>query len=105
MIPLSPPDVDPDEARRRMLEELSKSEYDDSPGFVTWLLGMLETWLMDVLVGIDGSSAAQAGIFVALAVLLVVVAVQMVSLGLLGELVVNMRRRRNLDATADGDLR
>jgi hypothetical protein len=33
------------------------------------------------------------------------VAVQMVSLGLLGELVVNMRRRRNLDATADGDLR
>lgn len=74
MIPLSPPDVDPDEARRRMLEELSKSEYDDSPGFVTWLLGMLETWLMDVLDGIDGSSAAQAGIFVALAVLLVVVA-------------------------------
>lgn len=37
-------------------------------------------------------------------VLLVVVAVQMVSLGLLGELMVNLRRRRSLDATADGDL-
>ena len=39
-----------------------------------------------------------------LGVLLVVVAVQMVSLGLLAELVVNLRRRRRLDATADGDL-
>lgn len=40
-----------------------------------------------------------------LGVLLVVVAVQMVSLGLLGELMVNLRRRRQLDASADGDLR
>jgi hypothetical protein len=40
-----------------------------------------------------------------LGVLLVVVAVQMVSLGLLGELMVNLRRRRSLDSTADGDLR
>ncbi len=40
-----------------------------------------------------------------LGVLLVVVGVQMVSLGLLAELVVNLRRRRRLDATADGDLR
>jgi len=39
-----------------------------------------------------------------LGVLLVVVAVQMVSLGLLAELVVNLRRRRRLDAEADGDL-
>ena len=39
-----------------------------------------------------------------LGVLLIVVAVQMVSLGLLGELMVNLRRRRNMDATADGDL-
>ncbi|MEJ7583343.1 MAG: glycosyltransferase family 2 protein [Acidimicrobiales bacterium] len=37
-------------------------------------------------------------------VLLVVVAVQMLSLGLLGELMVNLRRRQSLDATADGDL-
>ena len=40
-----------------------------------------------------------------LGVLLVVVAVQMVSLGLLGELMVNLRRRRQLDSNADGDLR
>lgn len=39
-----------------------------------------------------------------LGVLLVVVAVQMLSLGLLGELMVNLRRRRNLDATAEGDI-
>ena len=40
-----------------------------------------------------------------LGVLLVVVAVQMVSLGLLAELVVNLRRRTRLDSTAEGDLR
>ena len=40
-----------------------------------------------------------------LGVLLVVVAVQMVSLGLLGELMVNLRRRRELDSSAEGDLR
>lgn len=39
-----------------------------------------------------------------LGVLLVVVAVQMVSLGLLGELMVNLRRRDRLDSTAEGDL-
>lgn len=40
-----------------------------------------------------------------LGVLLVVVAVQMLSLGLLGELMVNLRRRNHLDGTAEGDLR
>ena len=39
-----------------------------------------------------------------LGVLLIVVAVQMVSLGLLGELMVNLRRRRSLESSADGDL-
>lgn len=39
-----------------------------------------------------------------LGVLLVVVAVQMLSLGLLGELMVNLRRRQQLDGTAEGDL-
>jgi glycosyltransferase involved in cell wall biosynthesis len=38
-------------------------------------------------------------------VLLVMVAVQMISLGLLGELMVNLRRRSALDAGAEGDLR
>ena len=40
-----------------------------------------------------------------LGVLLVVVAVQMISLGLLGELMVNLRRRDRLDSSAEGDLR
>lgn len=33
MTPAAPP-LDPDEARARLLEELAKPEYDDSPGFV-----------------------------------------------------------------------
>jgi len=40
-----------------------------------------------------------------LGVLLIVVAVQMVSLGLLGELMVNLRRRRELDGVGEGDLK
>ena len=40
-----------------------------------------------------------------LGVLLIVVAVQMVSLGLLGELMVNLRRRRQLDGVGEGDLK
>ena len=40
-----------------------------------------------------------------LGVLLVVVAVQMISLGLLGGLMVNLRRRDHLDSSAEGDLR
>lgn len=39
-----------------------------------------------------------------LGVLLIVVAVQMLSLGLLGELMVNLRRRNRLDGEAEGDL-
>lgn len=69
MNPAAPP-LDPDEARGRVLEELSKSEYDDSPGFIQWLLGTIEKWLMDVLDGIDGSSTTQAGIAVLLLLLL-----------------------------------
>lgn len=72
MNPAAPPPQDPDEARARILEELSKPEYDDSPGFVAWVLSTLESWLMDVLDGIDGSSAAQAGIAVLIVVALVV---------------------------------
>ncbi|MDN5601120.1 MAG: DUF4129 domain-containing protein [Brachybacterium sp.] len=70
MILAAPPPQDPDEARARILEELAKSEYDDSPGFIQWLLGTLERWLMEVLDGIDGSSTAQAGIAVLLLLLL-----------------------------------
>ena len=67
------PTLDPDEARSRVLEELSKPEYDDSPGFIPWLLGVIEDWLMSVLDGIDGSSTAQAGIAVLIVVALLTV--------------------------------
>lgn len=73
MIPAAPPPQDPDEARSRIHEELAKPEYDDSPGFVQWLLGTIERWLTEFLDGIDGSSTAQAGIAVLLVLLLAVV--------------------------------
>ena len=72
MRPAGPP-LDPDEARSRVLEELSKPEYDDSPGFIPWLLGVIEDWLMSVLDGIDGSSTAQAGIAVLIVIALLTV--------------------------------
>lgn len=75
MNPAAPPVPDPDDARRRVLEELAKAEYDDSPGFIQWLLGALERWLTELLGGIDGSSTAQAGIAVLLLLILVAVAV------------------------------
>lgn len=73
MNPAAPPPQDPDEARTRIHEELSKAEYDDSPGFIQWLLGALEHWLMEVLNGIDGSSTAQAGIAALLVLVLAAV--------------------------------
>jgi dolichol-phosphate mannosyltransferase len=72
-------------------------------GFVIGAVGsVLLAWMLASKVmgnAIGSRPALQLG------VLLVVVGVQMVSLGLLAELVVNLRRRRRLDATADGDLR
>ena len=72
-------------------------------GFGIGALGsLILTWMLtSKLLGhnIGARPALQLG------VLLVVVAVQMVSLGLLGELVVNLRRRTRLDSTAEGDLR
>lgn len=73
MISAAPPPQDPDEARSRILEELSKPEYDDSPGFIQWLLGSIEHWMMSLLDGIDGSSTAQAGIAALLVLVLVAV--------------------------------
>ena len=76
MIPAAPA-LGPDEARERILEELSKAEYDDSPGFVAWLLGVIDDWLTGLLDGIDGSSTSQAviAVLVVLALALVVVLV------------------------------
>jgi dolichol-phosphate mannosyltransferase len=66
-------------------------------GGISLLLWMLVSKLLGNSIGTR--PALQIG------VLLVVVAVQMVSLGLLAELVVNLRRRRRLDSSAEGDLR
>ncbi|MFL0457405.1 DUF4129 domain-containing protein [Brachybacterium paraconglomeratum] len=74
MIPAAPR-LGPDEARERILEELAKDEYDDSPGFVAWLLGVIEDWLARMVDGVDGSSATQTVIAVVLALVLAAVVV------------------------------
>lgn len=74
MIPAAPR-LGPDEARERILEELAKDEYDDSPGFVAWLLGAIEDWLARMVDGVDGSSAMQTVVAVLLALLLAAVVV------------------------------
>jgi len=72
-------------------------------GFVIGLVGAVILGWLSVLKVTGHSIGARPAL--QLGVLLVVVAVQMVSLGLLGELMVNLRRRRSLDSTAQGDLR
>lgn len=74
MIPAAPR-LGPDEARERILEELAKDEYDDSPGFVAWLLGAIEDWLARMVDGVDGSSATQTVVAVLLALVLAAVVV------------------------------
>ena len=72
-------------------------------GFIIGMVGVvLLAWM-----GVERAMGEAIGTRPALqiGVLLVVVSVQIVSMGLLGELMVNLRRRRHLDATVEGDLR
>ncbi|PWH05156.1 DUF4129 domain-containing protein [Brachybacterium endophyticum] len=73
-VPAAP--VDPDEARRRVLEELAKGEYHRDDGFLSRVLGLLEDWLDSLSGGAGGSSAA-------LIVIMVVIAVVLLGIGLL----------------------
>ena len=70
-------------------------------GFIIGLIGVVLLGWMGVEWGLGHAIGTRPALLAG--VLLVVVSVQMVSLGLLAELVVNMRRRRSLDATAEGD--
>jgi glycosyltransferase involved in cell wall biosynthesis len=72
-------------------------------GFVIGFIGSVLLGWMAISKALGHSIGARPAL--QLGVLLIVVAVQMVSLGLLGELMVNLRRRRSLDSTAEGDLR
>jgi dolichol-phosphate mannosyltransferase len=71
-------------------------------GFVIGFVGMVLLGWMGLSKALGNDIGSRPAL--QLGVLLVVVAVQMLSLGLLGELMVNLRRRQSLDATADGDL-
>lgn len=74
MIAAAPP-PDPEEARSRVLEELSKPEYDTSGGFLEWLLGHLEAWFAALMDGVRGSSTTQGVLTVVVVLLLLVAAV------------------------------
>ncbi|WP_152354378.1 DUF4129 domain-containing protein [Brachybacterium subflavum] len=49
--------MDPDEARRKVLEELARGEYHRDQGFLPWLLGTLEDWLSSLTGGAGGASS------------------------------------------------
>lgn len=72
MIPAEP--VGPDEARRRILEELSRSEYHRGPGLIDRVVGAVSRWL-DSWTSLGG---ATPGGTVALVVLLLAVVVLIV---------------------------
>lgn len=70
--------MDPDEARRRILEELAHCEYRTGQSFFSWLLNGLQRLLSALLDGIGGSESAGGWIAAALAVILVLTAVAVV---------------------------
>lgn len=67
--------MDPDEARRRVLEELSRREYRRSEGFLAWLLGQIESWIASVLRVDSGGSGTLIAVLVALGAVVLLVAV------------------------------
>lgn len=76
--------MDPDEARRRILEELAKGRYQREGSFVEWLLGTLQDWLTGLVEG--GSGNPVVGIAVAVAVVLLVLAIAVLVLRRTGRL-------------------
>lgn len=48
--------MDPDEARRKVLEELARGEYHRDQGFLSWFLGLLDDWLDSLAGGTGGTS-------------------------------------------------
>ncbi|MCW1806472.1 DUF4129 domain-containing protein [Brachybacterium squillarum] len=65
----------PEEARRRLHEELAKREYADSEGFVAWVLHRLELWFTALMDGVRASSVVQGSLAVLSALFLVAVVV------------------------------
>jgi hypothetical protein len=65
----------PDEARRRILEELSKGEYHRGDGIIAWFLGVLQDWLASFLDRVGTGDAPAVALLVLLAVVVLVVIV------------------------------
>jgi hypothetical protein len=67
--------VDPDDAHRRILEELAKGEYRQGDGFIPWVLGLIQAWLDALLGQADGGGPVRLVILVLVALLLVLLVV------------------------------
>jgi hypothetical protein len=67
--------LDPDDARRRILEELSKGEYHRGKGIIAWFLGVLQDWLVSFLDRVGTGDAPAIALLVGVAVVLAVVIV------------------------------
>ncbi|MGP9693860.1 DUF4129 domain-containing protein [Brachybacterium sp. AOP25-B2-12] len=76
--------MDPDEARRRILEELAKGKYRREGSFVQWLLGTLQDWLGHLVDGASGDPVI--GTTVAVVVVLLVLAIAVLVLRRTGRL-------------------
>lgn len=87
--------MDPDEARRRILEELAQGKYARGGGFVQWLLGALGDWFASLVAG--AAERPIVGTVVVIALVLLV----------LGLAVLVLRRTGRLRRTAtwSGDAR
>ncbi len=70
----TPPPVDPEEARRRMHEELTKGKYDDSPSFVQWILDQINEWLNELISNIGKGHEGSLAIAIGLGLALIIVA-------------------------------
>ncbi len=68
-------DVDPAEARRRILEELSKGQYRRHGSIIDWLLGLLQDWVSSLVDGAGAGRTAGLAIAIGLGVIVVILAV------------------------------
>ncbi len=92
-------DVDPDEARRLLLDELSEGQYAHRQNILERLWGMLRD-LLDALLQGDGGSPA-AGTAVAVVVVLLALALAVVLLRRRGMLRRKVALREEIELTAD----
>jgi hypothetical protein len=73
--------VDPDEARRRILEELARGEYHHDQSFLGRLLGLLEDWLASLTGGAGGTSPLLIAVLVVVVLIVIAAALAVLRRG------------------------